>query len=231
MDIFVGTSGWAYSWNKERNLKWYVENSKLNAIELNMSFYRFPFPNVIKGWAKIGKDIRWSIKVNKIITHLKKFEEDSFEDWKRFEEIFSSLKENIDFFLFQLPPSLSASSIKKIQEFAKKTKLKEKFAIEFRNKELFNKKYIEICKNNKMTLVSVDAPYLPREIYNTNGIVYLRMHGREAWYRYEYNEDELKEIVEKILKKKPKKVYVFFNNNHAMLKNAIEMKKMLESCV
>ncbi|MQK95352.1 DUF72 domain-containing protein, partial [Escherichia coli] len=42
MDIFVGTSGWAYSWNIGGSLQWYSDNTDLNAIELNASFYRFP---------------------------------------------------------------------------------------------------------------------------------------------------------------------------------------------
>ncbi len=52
MKFYVGTSGWAYKWNKGGNLEWYLENSGLNAVELNASFYRFPFPNQIKGWVK-----------------------------------------------------------------------------------------------------------------------------------------------------------------------------------
>lgn len=30
MKIYVGTSGWLYSWNEGRSFEWYVENSKLN---------------------------------------------------------------------------------------------------------------------------------------------------------------------------------------------------------
>jgi uncharacterized protein YecE (DUF72 family) len=33
-------------------------------------------------------------------------------------------------------------------------------------------------------------------------------------------------VAEKILKLNPEKVYVFFNNNHAMLENAREMLKI-----
>jgi len=38
MKIFVGTSGWSYSWNEGGNFDWFVENSNLNAVELNVSF-------------------------------------------------------------------------------------------------------------------------------------------------------------------------------------------------
>jgi uncharacterized protein YecE (DUF72 family) len=42
MDVFVGTSGWYYDWNKKKNLDWFVQNSSLNTVELNASYYSFP---------------------------------------------------------------------------------------------------------------------------------------------------------------------------------------------
>ncbi|MEO0119416.1 MAG: DUF72 domain-containing protein, partial [candidate division WOR-3 bacterium] len=69
MEIYVGTSGWYYDWNLEGTFDWYLKNSKLNAVELNVSFYRFPFPNQVKSWANKGKSLRWAIKVSRIITH------------------------------------------------------------------------------------------------------------------------------------------------------------------
>lgn len=228
MEVFVGTSGWAYSWNEGGNLKWFAENSKLNAIELNMSFYRFPFPNVIKGWSKIGENLRWSIKVNRLITHVNKFNEKASDLWKRFFELFESIDKLVDFYLFQLPPSFTPKSIKRLEKFIKLTKLKNRFAIECRNEEWFCKKYVKWATDLGITLVSVDAPKFSREVYNTNGIVYERMHGRDAWYSHNYSDKELSEVAEKILKTKPKKVYVFFNNNHAMLENARRMMKILK---
>lgn len=38
-----------------------------------MSFYRFPFPNMIRSWTVKGKALRWAIKVNRLITHTFKF--------------------------------------------------------------------------------------------------------------------------------------------------------------
>ncbi len=229
MKIYVGTSGWQYGWNEDQSLDWYLENSGLNSIELNASFYRFPFPNQVKSWAKKTeslKDFRWSIKVSRLITHVFKFSEKAFQTWKKFEKLFEPLKEKIDFFLFQLPPILTPKSAERIEAFYKKTKLEEKFALEWRNLDWFNKSWVTWAKNLGLTLVSIDAPdfeNFPREIYCTNGIVYLRMHGRTAWYSHYYTTSELKEIKEKILSVKPSKVYVYFNNNHNMLLNAQQM--------
>jgi uncharacterized protein YecE (DUF72 family) len=54
------------------------------------------------------------------------------------------------------------------------------------------------------------------------------MHGRTEWYAHLYSNEELKEVVKKILNAKPKKAYVFFNNDHAMLVNSRRMLSMFE---
>jgi hypothetical protein len=55
LEFYVGTSGWFYPWNEKRNLEQYVTNSGLNAVKLNASFYRFPFPAMVKFWGTKGK--------------------------------------------------------------------------------------------------------------------------------------------------------------------------------
>jgi len=229
VEIYCGTSGWQYNWNPN-GFDWFIKNSKLNAVELNASFYRFPFPSMIASWARktksINPELRWAIKVNRFITHVFKFSEKAFSTWKKFENLFKPLSENIDFYLFQLPPSLKSSFAEKIEKFIKQTKLKEKFALEVRNLDWFQEKCIEFAQKLGITWVSVDAPdftNFPREVYNLNGIVYLRMHGRYEWYSHYYTDEELLEVRAKILKTRPKKVYVFFNNNHNMLENAQRM--------
>jgi len=63
VEVYVGTSGWLYSWNLGKSLKWYVENSGLNAVELNASFYRYPTPRQVAQWADVGKTLRWAVIV------------------------------------------------------------------------------------------------------------------------------------------------------------------------
>jgi len=228
MQIFVGTSGWLYGWNEGRSLDWYIENSGLNAIELNASFYRFPFPNQVKSWAKKGENLRWVVKVSRRVTHLHKFNEEAKEVWKSFYELFTPLDPLIDFYLFQLPPSLHADDIEKVLSFFEFTNLGPRFALEARHTSWFEEDILARLKNYNLTFVSIDAPKLPNKVVKNNDFVYLRMHGRTAWYSYEYSEKELKDKALEIVKAEPYCVYVFFNNDHAMLKNAREMKALLE---
>ncbi|MDI6807293.1 MAG: DUF72 domain-containing protein, partial [Candidatus Aenigmarchaeota archaeon] len=132
MEIYVGCSGFSYSWNPN-GLEWYVANSGLNSLELNSSFYHFPYPNHIKSWATKGRTLKWSIKVNRLITHVFKFSDRAFATWKKFENLFKPLSENIDFYLFQLLPNTKSNFAPKLEKFIKQAKLEEKFALEVRN--------------------------------------------------------------------------------------------------
>ncbi|HDJ96542.1 MAG TPA: DUF72 domain-containing protein [Candidatus Aenigmarchaeota archaeon] len=234
MRIYVGTSGFAYSWNPD-GLEWYMKNSTLNTLELNSSFYRFPFPNQVKSWARKTKemnpDLRWSIKVNRLITHVFKLSERALLTWKKFERLFKPLNESIDFYLFQLPPSATPNMAERIESFFKKVKLNERFALEWRNIKWFSDEWVEWAKKLGLTLVSVDAPDLPGDVFNTSGAVYVRMHGRIFWYAHYYTNDELYEVAEKIVATKPKRVYVYFNNNTNMLENARRMLNLFRNTI
>ena len=227
MEIYVGTSGWMYPWNEGGSLDWYINYSGLNAVELNASFYRFPFQNAINSWKTKGSSLRWSVKVNQLITHKFKFNEKAFEAWMRFKELFRPMDHLIDFYLFQLPPLMSISSQPRIEAFVDKTGLKGRFALEPRNITWFNDTIISWASNIGITLVSVDCPDLPQTIFNVNGIIYERMHGRTIWYGHYYSTKELKEVAERIIRMGANKAYIFFNNDHGMLENSKEMLNIL----
>jgi uncharacterized protein YecE (DUF72 family) len=222
-ETFIGTSGWSYDWNLGNSLDWYVTESQLNAIELNMSFYRFPYPNIIKSWAVKGKNLAWVVKVHRSITHFQKLDLRAVESFQRFKTLFAPLEGRIHYYLFQLPPSFT--DISTLEKFIEKTGT-EKLAIEFRHPTLFTNEFITWAKHHGILLVSIDAPQLPRTIMS-EGIIYERIHGRTAWYSHNYSDQELQEIQQRILATDPKTVYVFFNNNHAMLANAMRMHQIL----
>jgi uncharacterized protein YecE (DUF72 family) len=228
LEFYVGTSGWFYSWNEKRSLEWYVANSGLNAVELNASFYRFPFPNMVKSWSVKGQGLRWSVKVNRFVTHNFKFGDGAFPLWEKFRNLFAPLEANTDFFLFQAPPSLTPNSAAQVEKFFEKTGLGKRFALEVRNLKWFNSECVKWAAKLGLTLVSVDSPVLPRDVFNTSGAVYVRMHGRTAWYAHFYSVEELKEVAERVLRAEPEKAYVFFNNDEAMLENSRKMLSILK---
>ncbi len=230
MEVYVGTSGWMYDWNPD-GFEWFIKYSELNAVELNASFYRFPYPNQVISWARKTKHkpLRWSIKVNRLITHVYLFNEKAMKTWSRFYELFKVLDIYVDFYLFQLPPRIkpTAKMIERIERFIEYTNLRERFALEWRNKEWFQNKWVEWATKLGITVVSVDSPEVIFYAKSSN-YVYVRMHGRSFWYAHYYTDEELNEVAERIIELDGKAVYVFFNNNHDMLENARRMKKILE---
>ena len=165
--FYVGTSGWGYNWNLGNSLDWYVKESGLNAVELNMSFYRFPFPNMIKSWAKKGSSLAWIIKAHRSITHYKKLNKESYSIFERFRKLFTPLEDNINYYLLQLPPKFTNLDVCEgfIEECGS-----EKIAIEFRNISMFTKEIIEWGKKQGVLLVSIDAPEMPRTIMSKSTI-------------------------------------------------------------
>jgi uncharacterized protein YecE (DUF72 family) len=209
LEFYVGTSGWFYPWNEKRTLEWYVTKSGLNAVELNASFYRFLSPMIVESWSIKGQGLRWSIKVNRIITHTSKCGERAFLSWKKFYNLFARLETNIDFFLFQAPPSLTPKFSSQIKKFFEKTKLSERFALEARNLKRFDEECGNWASKLGRTWVSVDSPDFPFDVFNTSGVVYVRMHERTDWHSHCYTVNELRDVKEKIFETHPKKVCLF----------------------
>lgn len=213
----MGTSGWYYEWNKKKNLDWFVKNSGLNSVELNASFYSFPFPNNIKNWSTKGSGLRWSVKVHRSITHWRQFSESAIGIWENFRGLFEPMDHLIDFYLFQAPPAFN--DIERALRFADEACLDKRFALEIRNKKLLGNDDLCDRLREKVTLVSVDSPDYINRIF-PGKTVYLRMHGRESWYSYNYSQEEIEETARTIKELELNKVYIFFNNNHNMLENA-----------
>ncbi len=222
MKAFVGTSGWMYGWNTGGGLDWYAGESGLNAIELNASFYRFPFPNQVRHWASVGGRLSWAIKVNRLVTHQYKLGKNCYGTFRKFMKLFAPLDDSIAYFLFQLPPLLTPALLDNVEKFLDRFNMAGKFALEPRNAEWFNEGTCRRCRKLGITLVSVDAPFA-QAVVRTSRSVYLRMHGRRSWYSYNYSKGELLEIYARIRKLKPSSAHVFFNNDHDMLGNARAM--------
>lgn len=87
---------------------------------------------------------------------------------------------------------------------------------------------IKWAKDLGLTLVSVDSPSLPRDIFSTTNNVYLRLHGRSQLYEHKYTLKELSEIARKLKNAGAKAIFTFFNNNHAMLANGQSLMTMLK---
>jgi len=228
--IRIGTSGYDYFWNegKPTKLQWYL-NQGFNTVEINSSFYRFPMKTWAKTWLKSPEDFDFTIKVHRSITHYARLSDRGLELLDRFTNTLKDMKHKITFWLFQMPPTFvyNEKNSSKLVTFFTKAKLNATPVIEFRHKSWWDRK--DMLNNLNCVFCSVDAPELPNEIVSTNKIIYIRLHGREAWYDYEYDNNELDDILERARKLKPKKCYIYLNNDTGMLSNGLYLLEKAKS--
>ncbi|MCS7135925.1 MAG: DUF72 domain-containing protein [Nitrososphaerota archaeon] len=226
--IKVGTSGYAYHWNegKPTPFEWYISQG-FKTVEINASFYRFPSKSWTAAWLKAPMNFDFSIKVHGSITHRSRLGEAAVRLWPKFVKPLEEILDKIAFFLFQMPPSFVASkaNLERLSQFFKRVEVPRIAVIEFRHESWWSK--IKEVESFGLVFCSVDSPELPRDVLVTNDVVYLRLHGRETWYAYVYDESELVEIASKVKELNALRKYVYLNNDHGMLPNGKLLMKLL----
>jgi len=221
--ILVGTSGWSYGWNADRSLSWYVRNSGLNAIELNMSFYRFPSERQVADWSRVGEGLDWTVKVPRSVTHAHLLNEKGREIFSRFRERLSPLGSRISYFLFQFPPRFDVSFADRVRALSREYDDRE-MALEFRHPSWDAFDFDRFSFRG--AVVSPDSPDSSGAVSARNGLVYLRFHGRNAWYSGTYTGEDLSSVLRKAQALSPRKIHAFFNNDHGMLENARTFRRL-----
>jgi len=224
--IRVGTSGYSYFWNEgvPTPFQWYCKQD-FDSVEINASFYRFPSGSWIKTWMKCPSGFDFSIKVHRSITHYRRLRRNALETWRKFRSWFKEMEDKIAFWLFQMPANFTATEENRrlLSGFFSELNLGNSAVIEFRHPSWWSKK--DTCKEVGATFCSVDAPGLPREMVSVNDAIYLRLHGREAWYAYVYSERELLEILRAMRERDASRKYIYLNNDHGMLPNGKFLKQ------
>jgi uncharacterized protein YecE (DUF72 family) len=239
MRIYIGCSGWSYKhwigkfypsdFERKDWLNFYTNYFK--TVEVNMTFYRFPFPNMLKSWYnKTPEDFKFTFKANRLITHEKKFK-DTSDLITKFLNLLDLLKNKIGCILWQLPPSMhfSDENVETLDKFLAEIE-ERKNVIEFRHKSWWNEETYRLLKKHKAIFCILSSPTLPEDFVVTSDIAYIRFHGLEEWYRYNYSKEEMEEWADKIKETKCKEIYCYFNNDfeaHAP-KNALQLMKILD---
>lgn len=252
--IKIGTSGYSFlDWKgafypenieKGKMLDFYAKH--FDTVEINSTYYRIPHPSVFyRLTEKTPEDFEFIVKTHKDITHTRENIETSANNLK---EAIRPLAETAKMhgFLAQFPGAFRKSKpsldyLKKCRELFNDFP----FFVEFRHKSWIEEEVFDFLKNQNIGFCCVDEPELesliPPIAKATTGVGYVRFHGRNkaSWwkgmkdrYDYLYNENELKEWIEKIkqLRGTTEKIYLFFNNcpQGQAVKNAQVMKKLLE---
>jgi len=236
MIFHIGTSGWSYpGWRElfypeelpsKDWLSYYAGH--FSTVEINMTFYRFPRPETLKGWLeKTPPHFTFTLKANRQITHLKKIKNVQNEV-RYFYILANSLREKLGCLLFQLPPSIHLD-LPLLKDFLATLSPEFKNVIEFRHESCYEEKVYEILRTQKAIFCTVSSAQVPSTPIVTAETVYFRFHGLTRGYRHNYSDDELKEWAERIKKLSPKECFIYFNNDYQAhaVENAKTLEKML----
>ena len=240
LEAIIGTSGWWYDhWKgifypsgmEKRDWFHYYAKS-FNTVEINSSFYRLPFENVVKGWAKKAPEgFKFTLKMWRRVTHYKRLK-DIKNDLEIFFTRIKPLKGHIGAILYQLPPSLRIN-LKLLEDFLKMLPENLDQSIEFRHPSWLVSETFSLLRKFNIAYCIISMPEFPEIIKITSNISYVRFHGREVLYGSSYSEGELKRWAKQIRdfsQKEVERVYVYFNNdyNAYAVFNALKLREFIQ---
>ena len=197
--IRIGTAGWSIPAGcaeafpgEGSHLQRYA--ARLNAVEINSSFYRPHRPGTYARWAaSVPSGFRFAVKMPREITHRRKLI-DVAEPLKQFLAEIGHLGAALGPVLVQLPPSLrydAAAAGPFIQA------LREWFegavVLEPRHRSWFTAEVEEQLAHHRIARVAADPASVPQaaEPGGWPGLVYRRLHGSPKMYYSAYSEETL----------------------------------------
>lgn len=239
-NCLIGCSGWSYelwkgtyypeSFKQGEWLSYYARD--FSTVEINMSFYRLPFENMIRSWAKkVPPRFRFAAKGSRRITHYQRLK-DCEDEIKTFFDRFALLPQ-LSCVLWQLPPSIHFDP-GLLEGFCHILPAHLRQAIEFRHVSWWEKvdETVEILSKYKIAFVGVSRKGFPSQAPLTAEFSYIRFHGLgKNPYQWDYSDEELKPWAQHIseLLEKGLDVYAYFNNDFEALavKNARRLKEII----
>ena len=227
--IYIGTCGYDYKWDEFYNNsidsglnKLEVYSGGLNSVEINSSFYKNYssdfWKNLLEG---VGKDFRFSVKVNRGITHFYQFDNFDFF-WNNVKVLGRKLK----CLLFQFPKRFVFNE-KNMGRLAG-LNIPVRCAFEFRDSSWFNDDVFNLFseKKNWSVVISYVNEYMDWNLdlgfnpkfknwVRTSDFVYFRMHGTTGVYTGSHKRI-LSGLVKFIRSLDVKYVFVYFNNTDSL---------------
>jgi uncharacterized protein YecE (DUF72 family) len=221
--FFVGTSGWTYDHWRGRfypqdlpKKGWFdYYSSQFSVVEVNATFYRNFKDQTYHNWReRAPQGFGYVLKAPRLITH-RKYLVDVDDDIRAFYQSGSLLQDKFEMILLQVAPN-TPYDLERLQVALSAFPDPGKVAVEFRRSEWLNPETMSLLRNVGATICNVDSPQQRVTGSLTSNWAYLRLHGRNRWYMYDYSDDELKEIADlarNLAVKGANRVYIFFNND------------------
>jgi uncharacterized protein YecE (DUF72 family) len=199
--IYAGTSGWAYpSWKPDfypaklpsaKFLGHYA--TRLNTVEVNYTFRRFPTERLLRGWIEATPaDFQFAVKANQKITHvsrLRNVAEFTADFFGALEPLAAEKK--LGPVLFQLPPYLKAD-VALLKEFLATVPAKVRSAFEFRHASWFGDEVYLVMREANVALCNAESEKLETPDVQTADFAYFRLRKEE------YSAAEQKALARKV---------------------------------
>lgn len=185
-----------------------------NTVELNVTFYRYPKLEALKGWyQRSPTDFRFTVKAPRLVTHFKRFQNAKREADDFYLLVRDGLGDKLGPVLFQLHPGImyTPETLERIIET-----LDPSFTnvLEFRHSSWWNPDVMKKLKEHHTTFCSISYPCLPSDVIRTAESMYYRFHGVPKLYLSSYSDEDLKHVTDTIKNKKlVTDVYAYFNND------------------
>jgi uncharacterized protein YecE (DUF72 family) len=237
--FFVGTSGWTYDHWKGRfypadlpKSHWFdFYAHHFSSVEINATFYRTFQDQTYHKWKeRAPQGFGYVLKAPRLITH-RKYLLDVDELVKAFYRSCSLLEGKFELILLQVAPQ-TPYDLQRLRKALLAFPDPGKVAVEFRRPEWYSPETLELLRSVGSAICNVDSPRQKITGLLTSDKAYLRMHGRQHWYSYNYSDDELRELAglaNQLAHRGASRVYIFFNNDFEGYApaNALSLKHML----
>jgi uncharacterized protein YecE (DUF72 family) len=217
---YIGCSGFYYREWKDRfypkglaQSKWLgYYASRFNTLEINNTFYRFPEVKTLAAfYQKTPPGFTFAVKVPRIITHYKQFNETEELVQQFYGVAQEGLKEKLGPVLFQLPPQ-AVYTPERLDRIIRQTNMFFVNVIEFRHISWWRKEVISALQENNITFCGVSFPGLIQDTMHTNTVNYYRFHGKPKLYYSAYENEFLEKVVSSVKEYQPVSAYLYFNN-------------------
>ena len=182
--LYAGTSGWAYpAWKPA----WYPAKlaaakflgyyaTRLNSVELNYTYRRFPTEKLQLGWiAQTAPGFRFAVKAHQTISHVKRLE-GALEFTTSFLNALAPLRsaDRLGPVLFQLPPFLKCD-VDRLRNFVVGLPRDTRYAFEFRHESWFSDPVYECLRAANCALCVAESETLETPEVTTADFTYLRL--------------------------------------------------------
>ena len=217
MKCWVGTSGFSYKeWkgsfypadlSNDRMLAYYGE--RLNAVEINNTFYRMPKRATLADWGgKVPDEFCFVLKASRKITHFKRLKETQ-DELGYLVDVSSELGERLGPTLFQLPPNLKID-VERLRDFVSLFPAGFRAAFEFRHDSWLTDETYAVLGDAGAALVIADTTAdEPPDVVATAPFGYLRLR------RADYDSDDVARWARITSDQKWEDAFVFFKHEDA----------------